>query len=56
MSDHDGGLAKDMPLLTRRRMVAGLGLVGAVGVGGVEVAMTVDAGGYKGTVTVGIVV
>ena len=48
---NDGGLAKDMPPLTRRRLVAGLGLVGAVGVAGV--AMT---GGYQGTVTVGIVV
>ena len=53
---NDGGLAKDMPLLTRRRLVAGLGLVGAVGVAAQTVAMKSDAGGYKGTVTVGIVV
>lgn len=31
--DHDGGLARDLPLLTRRRLVAGLGLVGAAGAG-----------------------
>lgn len=30
--DHDGGLARDLPLLTRRRIVAGLGLAGVAGV------------------------
>jgi len=29
--DHDGGLARDLPLLTRRRLVAGLGLAGLAG-------------------------
>ncbi len=31
--DHDGGLARDLPLLTRRRIVAGIGLAGVAGVG-----------------------
>jgi protocatechuate 3,4-dioxygenase beta subunit len=30
--DHDGGLAKDMALMTRRRIVGAIGLAGAVGV------------------------
>ena len=30
--DHDGGLARDLPLLTRRRLVAGFGLAGVAGV------------------------
>jgi protocatechuate 3,4-dioxygenase beta subunit len=29
--DHDGGLARDLPLLTRRNLVAGLGLAGLAG-------------------------
>jgi len=31
--DHDGGMARDLPLLTRRRLVAGIGLAGMAGVG-----------------------
>ena len=32
--DHDGGLARDLPLLTRRRIVAGFGVAGVAGVAG----------------------
>ena len=31
--DHDGGLARDLPFLTRRRIVSGIGLAGLAGMG-----------------------